>query len=428
MGDLKAIKILHDIKSRKLYNLVSEFFRLSGLYIGEGIIKEYTKEEYYSDCDCFQVFICISRQKPLEPLVLIDSERYIYIDASEKRDSKDILEALMGDICRMSNEEMFYASENVLRGLIFPYLEFGLCKASCDLQYYRLKADIHKGSEKAFAGALKFLQDEMGENGTECWLEYAKLYCKQKINLACYYQENRALEYPVEGLANECKEMISRYPQFSNGKVLLGMIYENSHNNIKDAIWAYREALESEGKKCYSAHIYYWIGKLYENYGSRHDDAKYAYQNAYLYKKKYRNIFKMATMARVEKDFQKELQYYEECIRVLEERKDVFMDPLEMEYYFKTCLVASFSCMNENRNLDAAVQHAKNAERFYNRDINETTVFEELYGEEAEQYRELTKSRMNQKIVYQYLAIAHRELGKKEESDNYWLLSEKMRS
>jgi len=425
--DLKAIKILHDVTNRMVYNLVSEFFRLAGYYIGEGIVDEYDREEYRKDGDCIQLFLCISVEKRDICDFLEQNSLYLHIDPTEyeKEEKVPFLIQLLGRVEEVLCTASVQFPERLLKEMAEIYVENDLCRASYNMQYYRMRSEIHQFSFNAYKSALSALERLQPGQGEEVYLGYAKLYCKQKINLSCYYQDEKAVQYSVEKLEQECIGFIEKYPQFSNAKVLLGMIYEIFHYSIKKAINAYLAALDMEGKNCYAAHIYYWIGKLYEMYRSGHDEAKKAYTKAYDFKKKYRNIYKMAMMADAEEEYENAFRYFKECLDMLKPRMDSFMDPLEMEYYFKICVLACYNCCVRREDYQQAIRYGEEAIAFYENYVENTSIFAVIYGEDAEKYRELTKKRMKKKKIYQYLAIAYRETGDMEKSESYWKKGEK---
>lgn len=425
---LKALKVFHDVTNRLVYMFISEFFRLAGFYIGEGIADEYSAEEYLRDEGCFQLFLYISEDAPQNRELLRWQHVLKHIvpaSYSQKNEDKiTFLNNLITDLDQMSSANGIEFPLIPLQKLVNIYVDNDLCKASYNLQYYRLESKIHHFSLDAYKKASEEFETLAVQEDAEPYLKYADLYCKQKMNLACSYLPEAAFVNPTESLAQMCKTFIEEYPFFSNARVLLGMIYELSHDNLKNAIFAYQDALSMEDDKCYSAHIYYWIGKLYENW-DRYDLARDSYEKAYYYKKKYRNIYKMSAMANHDKDYVKRYLYLKECIDMLEPRRQLFMDPLEIEYYFKICGLLCFNCaVQRQTNYDEVILYGSKAIDFYYHYVYDAPSFQELYGKDAKTYRDLSRGRWNLKNTYQCMAIAYRETGDLVESERYWKLSE----
>lgn len=437
MEHFAAVKILHDIKHRMVYNLYTEFLRLLGIYIGEGTVDKYTAEEAQEDLKCFQFIIYIADKKLELSNDIIDEADLFYVNPAdyEPLTFSDLNEEVNHAQMRSFMEELSARAEQ--KGMKFPdlqniqslleiYFSCNILKGSYHLQYYRMENPIHEESEIVFGNAL----NQIESNCTDGFLNdkitrYAKLYCKQKKNLACFYQKDKVFIYSVKELSEECLQLIKDYPEFSNAWVLLGMIYEKSHDDIKSAIEAYYTAIEKVGDCCYSAHIFYWIANLYEKYTSRHIDAKYAYEKAYNHKKKYRNIYKLAKMAEYEEDYEVELEYYSECLQMLDKYREILLDPLEMEYYYKTGVLACFKYINIFQDYEKGIRLGLEMERFYNNIIDNSKYFKAFYGSDANKYQQISMSRISLRKLYECLAIAYREIGQLDKSQEYWQVSEK---
>lgn len=134
---------------------------------------------------------------------------------------------------------------------------------------------------------------------------------------------------------------------------------------------------------------------------------------------------KMSAMANHDEDYDKRYAYLKECIDMLETRKKCFMDPLEMEYYFKICGLICFNCAVQKRSdYEQVIYYGNKAVDFYYNYIDDTSSFYELYEEDAEKYREVSKKWWNLKQTYQCMAIVYREMGDWEQSEMYWRLCE----
>lgn len=466
MNQLVSIKIIHDVVNRHVYNLYAEFFRFVGVYTGEGILDEYKHEELENDLECFQFFLCISGNdnepkttavSALKDAIYIKASAYDFSNGMYLPQGVDML--MTGILAQMEEKAKQYSIEfpvDSIKDLLDVYIEFNILKAAMLLQYYRRKHELHQESEKIFDMAYEKLCQKRTNSACPRFYEYAKLYCKENVNLACYYQEGIKPKYPIADLARECDELIKKYPEFSNAKVLLGLVYRISNDYKKEAIDAFQLAILQEGDKCYSSHIYYWIGLVYEKFLSGHEDAKTAYKTANIRKEKYRNVYKIGKMCRLEGDIEGELHYYKMCSDILERKMGRRMDPLEMEYYFKVeVLICFLYAMKFGRYLEA-IDVGEKILAFYLKtwgDKTDNALFLEygcnqyaemcrinnpvpddydyFFGQEADSikegkyagYRAISKSLLRLKKVFESLAIAYRETGDSKKAELFWRLA-----
>lgn len=433
LKQLIAIKIVHDIQNRLIYNLFSEFFRFIGLYIGEGFIDTYTEQEAEEDRKCFQLFLCVfggMNQEEITNTSITMMDEWVYVKAEDYALSsfddfaleslKEKMLYVLGDLQRKSKECEKTLQLAVVEKIMDVYLKEKVLKASCQLQYYRMKAHLHKETEEIFQKALNELGEiEAKEEEGRKYLLYARLFCKQKINLACFYQENKPFANSVEKLAEECEQLIKQYTDFSNASVMLGMIYEVSSENVRDAIEAYRDAISKDGEACYASHIYLWIGNLYELYED-YENAGIAYEMAYKLKRKYRNIYKMGRMEKIRGNYQRELEYYEECIKYLENRTEKNMDPLEIEYYYKTGVLICYSYVFREKKYNRAIEYGNRMLEFYNKKLEAGSYFHYFYGDNEGKYKKASMDRINIRKLYECLAVAYRESNDLRKAAFYW--------
>lgn len=426
--EVKAVRIVHDIKNRMVYNLYAEFFRFMGIYIGESYLNDYAEAVYEADKQCFQLFLCVTdyEDKKLIPnSVIANSHDFFNIyagnykglsfETSNEMKWKDKVGSVLNDKIKIEN--------GVVDELLSVFIEENVLKAAYQLQYYRLKTDLHAESERIFRQAICKLEKKYS-NSRQLW--YAMLYCKQKANLACNFQSDTPLDYDIQQLLDSCLELIDSYPNFTNAKVLLGMICDRSTNYFNYAIDAYRDAIVAIGSECYSSHIYYWIGYQYERLNGYHEDAKYAYTKAYQLKKKYRNIYKMAMMEEAEKNYQKQQSYFKECLDYLENISMFRMDPLEIEYYYKVGVLACYNCVFHLEEYQEAVVIGERMLLFYKDTLenDNNKNFTYFYGQLSKDYLELSRNRISIKKLYECLAIAYQKIGAVDKSEVFWEKSE----
>jgi tetratricopeptide (TPR) repeat protein len=429
--ELSAVRIVHDVVNRSVYNLYAEFFRFCGLYVGEGILSEYSREEAEADIESFQLFlsVCTKTKETLKKsqsymgnFVWVDVTKYTGLSLSTS-DRWDLLHEDMIDVvnrlaCQAENHSVKFPMKDI-QVLLPIFVRKNVTRAACMLQYYRMASNIHIESCRIFEETLKCLSTKPGVSKH---IDYARIYCMQKINLSCYFQRGRALSYPIGKLVEECKRLIAKSPDFSNVYVLMGMICEKSDNYLDMAIIAYKKALEMIGDTEYASHVYYWLGVLYQRFASTHNEAKRLYKKSYSCKRKYRNIYKLGSVYAAESNYAKMIEYYEECVGLLEKRLNIGLDPLEIEYYYKTTALIAINNVSKLQKYDAGIKSGEKALRFYENELikSQSGYFKCFFGEQEGRYREISRNRINLETLCANMAVAYRETGDLEESDKYW--------
>ena len=434
--EIKSIKIIHDIDNRIEFIFLAEFFRLCGIYVGEYIHemiyenREICAKDINPD-DQFDVDIYVGKEKlprdefgldviDLGTVIadLDDIEEYYHIIELSVQSKLAILKRLllkMVSILEGKNKGFDY---NVFVLIGEVYVEKNLTLYCANIQYYRMQYEKQSETAAAFSEAYKMLKRIEGHNADR-HIVYAKLYCASKTNSACFFGKY-LFEYKVEELARECNELIKEFPDFSNARVLLGLIYQHSLEYTREAVSTFEAALRWEKDYSYASHIYYWIAKRYESYEKGKNRAKENYEKAYNKKKRFRNIYKLAMMCRKAGEYEKALEYIDMILMHMEVKlKKKYMDPLEIEYYYKVNSSASQICCASIQDYDRAIRYGENAVQIHDY-LKSQRFYDEFYREESNEYRELSKRRMNLNRVYQYLAISYGKQGKEGKSNSYW--------
>lgn len=426
MVDLMAVKIAYNNENRNVFNLFAELFRLVGLYVEELSFEDIDKKlEKISDSFSFLLYISAN---PFEDSnsIFIDPMSFGTWDMSHLEDSliqpvENVIEQIK--LWVQKNDCSFPCDE--LKEILPIYIKNNLLKGAMQLQYYRMKMEEHKETERIFVNAVNELD---ALNPSNRYFIYAKLYCRQKANLSCYFQFDKPLDYAISSLLKECNALIEKYPNFSNAKVLKGMICERSSDGLKLAIDSYLDALEQIGDKIYASHVFYWAGLLYQKFLTSQDEAAYAYKRSYALKKKYRNAYKLGYMAEQVGNYAETVKYYQECVELLEKKIATNIDPLEIEYYFKTGILIAYHSQRNLEDYEQSIVYGNKMREFYEKEFlkDSNQNFRYFYGSEAKKYQEISKRRLKCKKLYECLAVAYRELGDQEKSMEYWELEKKV--
>ncbi len=400
MENMKSILLTYNNPDRISYQRYAEFFRLAGIYVCEECRTGAEDKGSRWDKKIFSVAYVIGHECEAERRCTpVDELR----EKVEQRSSA--LYECYDDIEKIYNE-------------------CRLLQASVTIQYFRTKVlNETKAVMKEAGDAFEKAADEFVELvRTKPWymdnqyVRYAKLYCKQKANLARYFC-NEPVVYYVNDLGAEGMALLQRFPEFSNAWVLLGFVYEISQDYVKEAIDAFQRAIQLEGQKPYVSSIYYWLGKRCEEYSYLKDQAYEFYRRAYQLMPKFRNIYKVANWHMQKKDWENAILYYQNCLIFLNARGS-YQDPLEQEYCFKVNIHICY-CYMQQKEYANAIPYAEAALQLRQkleseeRSGDSTRFYYDMYGEEkAGEYIKIELNRMQETQAHTYLAKAYQEINK----------------
>lgn len=426
---LKAVRIIHNIKTRIDFSFLAEFFRLAGIYVIECIDNDEDVSSYQNTPDCFDITVdtCGSNNaSEYGPAVDFYKIKNIaggdgLIRLWNENVQKNVLRNVLVQMALLLKKEPPGAGWETL---IQNYVAYNLMLHSLNLQYYSKKPSYAiKNVQNVFYALQRDLESDLKlisiNNPERKYLEYAKIYSKVKVNAGCKFM-NQGFEFPIEELADECRECMNRYPDFSNLKVLLGLCYEYKPVYAPMAIRALVSALEEENQYCYSSHIYYWIGKQYEAYTANWEDSVNSYKRSFKRRHKYKNMYKLAVAHRVACDYEDAISSFTWIIDKLKEKiKLNMLDPLEVEYYFKSKAMIATIYFSDLKDYLGAIEHGESLIRNYNQLVDADDYYNQLYGNEADNYRRLTKQRFDTKRVRSILYYSYHYLGLEEKALQY---------
>lgn len=402
MKESKSVLLRYSNKNRIKFQRYAEFFRLIG------------------------VCVCESLSEDGDSLRL---ERGFY-NAEYDLDTPIKLKSL--------KEFWFDGEDYTYQKLRNVYRNNHLLQAAVTLQYFYMNSPVVEVAGEHFKEAADELDEFYWENeyalSQEYEIQYARLYCKQKVNLAQYLRHNQ-ITYPVETLAEECVALRESFPMCENTSVLLGLIYEISPKHKMDAIEAFLDACSAMENKPYVSSVLYRLGKICEETVSLRNLMDSAYHKAYEEMPKYRNIYKVARHFMETEQWNWAIVYLKECISKIELRKQ-YLDPLEQEYYFKVHSHLAYIYIKQ-RDFVSVIESANDALAF-RRDvekdmylfISEDQFYNEMYaldrkgkwedtGFDPQEMVRTELKRMAPDNVYKYLGTAYKELGMDEVAEKY---------
>lgn len=414
MAEIKSVLLAYTNKNRVLYQKCAEFFRFIGLYVGEKVRKKQNLE--------------------------IDKDESIQFDIELDIDNNNF----EGIISKFKNA---YDNPNTVKNIgtiLEIYNKHKILQASMTLQYFCINHPVVKKAGKLFENAANELEKYYNNNCEQTeknyFIRYAKLYCKQKANLAKFLTKDY-LYYSVDELIEENLALQKDFPEYSNIWVLMGLICEISKEHKMECIEALKKARDAVGNKPYAVNILYRLGKNSEGIEIFRDLKYSSYENAYNIMPTYRNIYKIAQQYMKLEIWDLAIKYFKECLEKIKDDRKEYLDPLEQEYCFKVKAHLSF-LYTQKEEYSQAIRYANEAldlkEEIYEQ-LDEhkisgcNRIYYEIYTEEREGKRyvlaegldpeeliELELNRMASKALYERLAISYQRLGMDDVADIFW--------
>ena len=403
------------------FQILAEFLRFIGIYVCEHCLEtaDAVEGEAFSK-DKSEGTFCFG----------IPHEESEVGHLANKERQKRLLKAFLGEA------EEFISAENlyVYNKLMESFLENDLFIPGIIEQYFRMKDSVVEEAGYMFADAarkLRALQESEDILLNNRYVEYARIFCWQKANLAaCLCQKEIA--YYINELARDCLNLIHSFPDFSNAWVLLGFIYEFPNDRIGESLDAFERALAVIGKEVYASSVYYWAAKRCEGYRTLTEKKNFLYQKSYNLARKYRVIYKIAMKYEGNEEWNTAIKCFEDCIACIEQ-KGSYLDPLEQEYKFKVNVRISYIYIYSLNNYFAGIDHAlkaikirENILKGFEKQNEDTKFCFDAFGEKlAKKYIKVSLDRMKTDQACRYLSKAYEKLNMREESLKYWEMSNK---
>lgn len=466
---LNAVRIIHNILNRTNYVFLAEFFRMLGVFVWEDILpgdgeetaeeRKKTEAEKKTVCDV-NIFVgaehlsgqgaermgctgeayeeMIGRlpedviffydRLPTVPGIERDTPGWVGLYLDEEAQIRLLLDVVEEAACRAAGNGTAAFRTEELEELTRIYVEERLCLHSINLQYFtRRKSFAVQEARVAMLAGYRRLEglgtEEYGQDVRASY-RYALLWCAVRANGACSYLEEETA-FSVRELAGRCQNLCTDHPEFTNAKVLQGLCYEPSKSSANEALYAFEEALRDVGDSCFASAIYYWMGKRYEAFQNNKKEMKLCFREANERQEKFRNLFKLAIIARDEGRLEDALDIFEKIdSKLLRKLKMSLLDPLELEYLFKSYNQQCY-LYYQMEEYGRAIEFGKKAVRVKEEYSKPgwgyaPDLYQALYGEDGDtQYRQMTDGRMNLSASYQLLADSYRKMLNEEEADKY---------
>lgn len=465
MRKFNSIKIIHDIVHRADYVFLSEFFRFIGIFVCEGILFEkndrteaeknakydiwvFVGEKELSSSGAGELLNQITDNTEYSKLIgSLPSQTIFFPPVCGEAGGTDIL-AIMNESDQRQQESLKLLMEKIsymifekidrdaldFDGLINIYVKNRIVLSSINLQYFQGKPSLAvRESRDSLIKACEGLQclsmEERFRGEMDSYYRYAVLWTKVKANLASKYEREKLFAFPIEELADECYQLSADYPDFANAIVLLGLCHEPFRNRVNSALSAFSTALKFIDNNCFSAPIYYWMGKWYEDTRQMPRQTKMSYERANKKKEKFRTIFKLAVIARDEGDYRKALELFNTILMRLKSKSAIrFEDPLEIEYIFKTqnqqCNI--YYKMHEYTKVIELGE--KTLDLLREETVDQNKYFSVVYGKDVDKYKKILIEKLKPNLLYHLLSESYAKMGNPEKASEYRKLEEENES
>lgn len=388
---LEPILLIYENQDRLQYYYLSEFFNLLGFWVYEELTKNIAS-------------------------YVEEKQEFLYSYKIQKLDAASNFE----EICKMFE----VSDQGWLKEMYKIYTAYNLPEHIITLQNYRMNhKQVEKTGEKFFKTviAIEDMIKKYPEYSKCPHIRYAKLYCKQKANLARFLC-NKPVYYYVDVLQEEGLNLTRDNARFAKAWFLLGRIYESDKEYVKDALDAFHRAIKMTEENPYSSEIYYWLAIKCEERSSLQDSKDGYFLKSFNLLPGYKNAYKLADSYIEKHEWEHAKEWLFKCLKYIEERTS-YLTPLEQEYYFKIKVDIGYCYLQTNDYYNTIV-NCKKALEFVNK-IEEkedeyVKFYFDVYGENADIYIDMTLKRMGKRNVYRYLAIAYAESDMEETSERYW--------
>ena len=193
-----------------------------------------------------------------------------------------------------------------------------------------------------------FEKTEQLESEKYPYLKFAYLNCSRKINRLCDAINLQRI-FDDKIIMEEAHKLSSKYNGFSMGNVLAGLIGLSNRKYWSLGEEYMRKALNAEKKQEHSAFMYYSLGHFYEINQDNRLMAYKQYQTMLdIAPHSYRAIFKRACYLYYQSEKNQACDKFIEVYKQMLGKKDAnWMQPLEMEYYYKCVGLLSNSIFQE---------------------------------------------------------------------------------
>ena len=352
---------------------IKQFCMFCGIYVREFILEyaEDMKDEQEVDCN---IFLIEKGQKDYELFKYLPAKKEIYICISDQCDlSSETKRAIFGDKLKELLLSGIAESDDDIYEIYDVFVEHDMAYTNYISHLYLYQFDLEnleginankraKKSQKQkyiekYESCLKDLY-KSGENfAGSVYKKFAYLNCGRKINRI--NRANKQLEFfNVEAIVREAHNLNIEEKQFSMGSVLAGLTGLTEYETERDAELYLHSAISQERGQKHSAFIYYCLGHYYES--DRHDWAmgweEYQKMGSVVTPYNYRYNFKCGCKEFREGHYERAWEIFENIYKTMKTRAQrEWIQPLEMEYYYKCAKI-----LNEipsNQNVDGDFMH-----------------------------------------------------------------------
>lgn len=428
---LRAIQIIYHPDQYIWYLLISEFFRFIGIYVAATMPDE-TKEHCEVDItitlglDPDQIRELIKPEKNIS-ILNEDISGHVYEWKNQRKLLYDIVK-------KMQAAASDYEWDMIVwKNCIQIFSGYNLMRYNLIRQYYYKTKELLEDAKKYFYYAycdLYRLSNKI-EN-PPIYYDYAKLNCAKKVNDLCSMLQ-AGLKFDTGELLDQAQLILDRDPEFSNVYALMGLISNIDIRYQKKTPLYYQKSMDALKENCYGTYVYYWMGRYLEKTEEGKKNRSYMsyYENAVSRKpSNYRAIYKIAMSYAAEsnpdKDYNLALEKFSQIIiLILKGRTNKNnCNPTQIEYIMKSHYQSGRVCEELDR-AEEAKKHYEEIVRLI-QEIEHNQFFNDLYGEQADNYRKYLRKQLCMKNTYKQLSNIYGQEGNEEKQKEYWELAKKL--
>lgn len=399
MERIRTVEIIYKVSNKLPGEYIAGFLRFIGLFVTQKVEVEEEKRSCDSKENKYDIHIDLNHS--------FDTDDFVFdIDKNSSLKEKTCYKFLIKII-----HDFISGEENgLLTEIASIYVKYQILRTSYKRHNYLENTELMQSIIPSYMEAYKELQclaSNYRKNAFYEHVEYAKLYCAEKINKL--YENvigKHCLHFDTRQLVEEMEQLHKQYPDFYNLCALQALSVNSDIQYVYDTPLYLEECIKNvEGQNSeIVSYLYYRLGLYFQRI--KNDEVKaYQYYNESLkcFDENYRAAYKIAKfLAKIKFDYINAEKYFTKVLSIIEklnqgESYDYYR-PEEFLYAYKAYREIGIIRIRFEQNSEDAEKNFDMAQKIYNQLNQEITFMVQLFGEEAKELQKLTQVKMN---IYQ---------------------------
>ena len=367
MENLYSVRIIRRENQAVEGEYIKQFWMFCGVYVREFILEYAEEMRDTQEVDC-NIFLTEKGTGNSDVLNDLQAKKEIYINMQEEYDlSRKIRRVEFGEQLKNSLLSKVAEINDDIYTVYDIFVNHDMAYINYLSHLYLYQFDLNNnGEEVTINEKTKRNQKEKyiriyksclsnlyrsGEGFTgSVYKRFAYLNCGRKLNRLC--RANREVSYfNVEAIVSEAQKLSDEDKRFSMGNVLAGLAGLTESGTERFAEGCLYDAINKEKGQRHSAFIYYCLGHYYEM--DRHDWPmgweQYKKMGSVVTSANYRFKFKYGCKEFREDNYKEAWEIFTEIYRMMKIRSQKgWIQPLEMEYYYKCAKILSGIPVGQN--------------------------------------------------------------------------------